>query len=59
MVENLGKKMNKAVVYKIDIGFNITKSNVNTFIGREAHLLFLQNELLIKILVSKYNNLFS
>ena len=58
MVDLLNRKMNKAKVYKIDIGFNITKKNMDNLIGRKAHILFLGNEVLMKIIAYRYSHIF-
>jgi len=38
MVQNIMKKMNKAKVLKIDANFKIDERNLDTFIGRTAHI---------------------
>jgi hypothetical protein len=54
MVNSLAKKMNTADLYRIDIGFNISKKNMDNLIGRTAHILFLQDEVLMKIIAYHY-----
>jgi len=58
MVDRLNNKIINARVYRIDIGFNISKKNVNNLIGREAHILFLGNETLLKMIAYRYANVF-
>lgn len=59
MADSLQDKIKNANLYKIDIGFNINKNNVSSFIGRTAHIMFLQNEILMKIFVYRYPNFFN
>lgn len=59
MAENLLSRIPPEKILKIDVGFNIKKTSINTFIGREAHLQFLENENLHRIIAICYNNLFS
>ena len=58
MVDSLSEKMNTADLYRIDIGFNISKKNMDNFIGRTAHILFLQDEVLMKIFAYYYSKFF-
>ena len=58
MLEALSERLRQTEVYKIDIGFNINKKNMDNLIGRTAHILFLQNEVLMKMLIYRYSNLF-
>ncbi len=38
MVHNIMKKMKKAKIVKIDANFKIDERNLDTFIGRTAHI---------------------
>eukprot|EP00826_Nyctotherus_ovalis_P063919 TRINITY_DN9371_c0_g3_i2.p1 TRINITY_DN9371_c0_g3~~TRINITY_DN9371_c0_g3_i2.p1 ORF type:complete len:262 (+),score=53.92 TRINITY_DN9371_c0_g3_i2:286-1071(+) len=58
MVNLLNEKLANAKVYRIDIGFNIAKKNMNNLIGREAHILFLGNETLLKLIAYRYSHVF-
>ena len=46
MVNNiLERPTNKLeVLYRLDVNFNIEESNVDSIIGRTAHIIFLENE---------------
>ena len=60
MVNNiLGKCANLEVLYRLDVNFNIEESNIDSMIGRTAHILFLENEELMKMIVSRYKMMFS
>ena len=55
MVNNiLGKCNNLECMYRLDINFNIEETNIDSMIGRTAHILFLENEELMKMIVSRY-----
>ncbi len=57
MVKSLGGKMKEANLWRIDVGFNINRKNMNNFIGRTAHILFLQNEAMMKMFVYRYQQI--
>jgi hypothetical protein len=60
MVNNiLGRCTNLDVMYRLDVNFNIEETNIDSVIGRTAHILFLENEELMKMLVSRYKAFFS
>lgn len=49
--------MKEANLWRIDVGFNINRKNMNNFIGRTAHILFLQNEAMMKMFVYRYQQI--
>ena len=60
MVNNiLGKCNNLEVLYRLDVNFNIEETSLYSMIGRTAHILFLENEDLMKMIVSRYKTFFS
>ena len=60
MVNNiLGKCNNLEVMYRLDVNSNIEETNMDSLIGRTAHILFLENEELMKMIVSRYKKFFS
>ena len=60
MVNNiLGKCNNIDAMYRLDVNFNIEETNLDSLIGRTAHILFLENEDLMKMIVSRYKGFFS
>lgn len=60
MVNNiLGKCNNLEVLYRLDVNFNIEETSLDSMIGRTAHILFLENEDLMKMIVSRYKTFFS
>lgn len=60
MVNNIFSKCsNLDVLYRLDVNFNIEETNLDSVIGRTAHILFLENEELLKMIVSRYKMVFS
>ena len=60
MVNNLlGKCNNLETLYRLDVNFNIEETNLDSMIGRTAHILFLENDELMKMIVSRYKAFFS
>ena len=57
---NIFSKCNNLdVLYRLDVNFNIEETNLDSVIGRTAHILFLENEELLKMIVSRYKMVFS
>eukprot|EP00347_Sterkiella_histriomuscorum_P011541 403372061 len=59
MANNLLSKLPIDVLYRLDVNFNISETNLDSIIGRTAHILFLENEELMKMMVSRYKSFFS
>jgi hypothetical protein len=59
MVNNLLGNIPLEVLYRLDVNFNISENNLDSYIGRTAHILFLENEELMKMIVSRYKDFFS
>jgi hypothetical protein len=59
MVNNLLSNIPLEVLYRLDVNFQIQETNIDALIGRTAHILFLENEELMKMFVSRYKEFFS
>ena len=59
MVNSLISKPDINVLYRLDVNFNIEETNLDSMIGRTAHLLFIENEDLMKMIISRYKMIFS
>jgi hypothetical protein len=60
MVQNLLGNLNKTrTLYRLDVNFKISDKNLDSFIGRTAHIQFLECQPLMKMIVSRYNEFFS
>jgi hypothetical protein len=59
MVNSLLSKPDIGVLYRLDVNFNIEETNLDSVIGRTAHLLFIENEDLMKMIVARYKMIFS
>jgi len=58
MAHNILSRIKSNKLYRVDVVFNIKKTSINSLIGREAHLQFLENKTLLKMLTYRYSNLF-
>jgi len=58
MVRMLQNKMREAHVYKLNVCFNIKSLNMSTLTGRTAHLQFIGDHILMRMIFSKYVFLF-
>ena len=60
MVQNiLGSLHNTRTLYRLDVNFKISDKNLDSFIGRTAHIQFLECQPMMKMVVSRYNEFFS
>ena len=68
MVENLLGRLNCQYIMRLDVNFKISSKyyiyiyiyrNLDTFIGRAAHILFLDNSHLMKMLLYRYPSFFA
>lgn len=59
MANNLLGSIPIDVLYRLDVNFQIQENNLDSFIGRTAHILFLENEELMRMFVSRYKEFFS
>lgn len=59
MVNNLLGNIPLEVLYRLDVNFQISETNLDALIGRTAHILFLENEELMKMFVARYKEFFS
>ena len=58
MVNNLLSPIPIDVLYRLDVNFLIAETNLDSLIGRTAHILFLENEELMRMFVSRYGGFF-
>ena len=59
MADNLLSNSQLDALYRLDVNFKITETNLDSIIGRKAHILFLEDEQLLKLIVSRYKSFFS
>lgn len=58
MSANLLKRLINCRVHRVKANFKINESSVDTFLGRKAHIEFIDNPELIKMLVYMYEDIF-
>jgi pimeloyl-ACP methyl ester carboxylesterase len=59
MTKNILGGLSTNNLYRIDVNFKINESNLDTMIGRAAHIRFLESQPLIRMLLYRYENFFS
>ena len=59
MARNIVSQLSTAVLYRININFNIKEKTMDSLIGRAAHIQFLDNSTYMHMLVSRYPEFFS
>lgn len=58
MVRNLWENVKPERVFRFDVNFHIPEKNLDTFIGRAAHIQFLECQATMKLIIHNYSNLF-
>ena len=56
MVQNILRQLQIPKIIRVDVNFKISKKGLDSFIGRTAHIEFLENRTVIKMLVDRYVN---
>ena len=59
MVNSLLSNVPFNVLYRLDVNFNIEETNIDSMIGRTAHIQFLENEEVLRMIVSRYKVIFN
>lgn len=54
MAQNLLSNLNTKLLYRLDVNFHIKDKNMDSWIGRTAHIQFLECQPLMKMLVYRY-----
>ncbi|PHJ23597.1 serine esterase protein [Cystoisospora suis] len=58
MGRNLLSKVNPEKVIRLNVNFKISEKNFDSFIGRAAHILFLENQIFLRMLLTSHPYLF-
>ena len=58
MVQSMLDRLNVEVLYRLDINYNIESKGLDSMLGRTAHLLILDNEQLLHMIVNRYRKIF-
>jgi len=51
MQKNLTKKLKDSIVHRINVNFLISEGSIDTYIGRKAHIQFIDNSELLKMII--------
>ncbi|CAI2383970.1 unnamed protein product [Moneuplotes crassus] len=58
MCEMINASLSQVDVYKTCVNLKFSKKSFNTIIGRRAHIEYLQNSDVLRIIISKYKDIF-
>lgn len=58
MARNLLDNLSIDLLYRLEVNFHINAKNMDSMLGRTAHILFLDNSPLMKMLVYRYKAFF-
>lgn len=59
MANNILQKLSDNIMYRIDVDFSIQESNLDAFIGRTAHIQFLECQNAMKMLIYRFKEFFA
>lgn len=59
MAKNLLGEVPVNHIHRLDVNFKIQEKNLDSFIGRSAHIRFLENQPLIRMIVNRYAEFFA
>jgi pimeloyl-ACP methyl ester carboxylesterase len=59
MAGNIISRLKAEQLHRLDVNFKINEKNIDTVIGRKAHIMFLESEALMRMLVHCYPQFFS
>lgn len=59
MAKNILGNIPLNCIYRLDVNFKIQEKNLDSFIGRSAHIRFLENQPLMRMIVSRYAEFFA
>ena len=57
MAKSLLEGVSRSALHRVDVNFKIQEKNIDTFIGRAAHIEFLENHSLIKTIVYRFSDI--
>lgn len=58
MVSNILSEINAPSILRVNVDFEIKDGSIDSFIGRTAHVQFIENKRLINIIVNRYPQFF-
>lgn len=58
MVHNIWESVDPKRVYRFDVNFKIAEKNLDTFIGRAAHIQFLECQAIMRMIIHGYSFMF-
>lgn len=59
MARNILSGLPIDVLYRMDVNFRINEKNLDSFIGRTAHIQFLECQQLMKMLIYRFKEFFA
>jgi hypothetical protein len=59
MAKNILSNVTAKCIYRIDVNFKLPQKNLDTMIGRAAHIQFLESQVFMRMLVYRYSNFFA
>ena len=59
MAKNILGGLKSKMLFRLDVNFRIKDKNLDSWIGRTAHIQFLENQQFMKMLIHRYRDFFS
>jgi pimeloyl-ACP methyl ester carboxylesterase len=59
VASNLLSSVTASALHRLDVDFKISEKSLDSLIGRAAHIMFLENQALMRLLINRYPEFFS
>jgi len=59
MAKNIMSNVQANAIHRIDVNFKINEANLDTMIGRAAHIRFLESQPLVRMILYRYDHFFA
>ena len=56
---NILKNLRSKVIYRIDVNFNIPMKSLDALIGRAAHMMFIEQQTVMRMIIYRYGHFFT
>jgi len=58
MAENILNRLTTKILYRIDVNFNFKKKDLDSYIGRKAHIKFIDDHVVQRLIIFRYGSFF-
>jgi hypothetical protein len=58
MADNILRQIKTKIIYRIDVNFHFAQKDIDSMIGRKAHIKFIDDNAVQRLIVYRYGSLF-